>query len=361
MRPVTQYCSHKETILANTNKRVLSVFLLVWVLCSLFAMIQSFPNMREGIFRILTDAAAGQDIYDDTMADASDIGNGTSIGNLPIVFSNVFADVGTLFCFYYIVKYKPNKFYAILMMVAMIAPFFQAISVSQRGPALDRLYSIAITYMLLRPYYSEKVKKIARLGAILIGAFLVVAMFAITMSRFGRESEEKAGESVYAYVGMENLNFNLYAFDNNGLRYGDRTAPIFKRMLGFRNVPTNFMQRRAKYPHLKIDDGLFIGFVGDFCLDYGPFLSVLLFLLFSALFCMKTIPRKKTIQLHQLVLIQFAACVCMCGGMKLFSFADLGNLKIIAVLLTYWLFKYCPKGKKKSISRYQQNKLVPQE
>ena len=141
-------------------------------------------------------------------------------------------------------------------------------------------------------------------------------------------------------MGMENLQFNKYAFDNNGLRYGDRTAPVFKKMLGFSNVPNNFTERRKKYPYLKTDDYSFIGFVGDFCLDYGPLVSFILFVFFSLLFCRKTFSRSREIELHKLLLVQFAACVCMCGGMKLFSFADLGNLKIIAVLLAYLYIKY---------------------
>lgn len=343
LRPVTQYCGEDDIEISKPNEQMLKIFIIVWTACCLFSFIKFLPDVTTGIFRILTDVYAGQDIYDETMEGASQIGNGTSIANLPIVFSNVFADVGTLLVLYYISTYKVKKVYLLLMFVAVMAPFFQSISLSQRGPAIDRLYSIAITYMILRPYYSSKFKKVARIVAFAIGGVLVVVMTAITLSRFGMQSDEGAIESVYSYVGMENLNFNLYAFDNNGLRYGDRTAPMFKRMIGFRDVPTNFMERRKKYPHLKIDDGVFIGFVGDFCLDYGPIISFILFVIFSSVFCQKTRPKRNKLEIHQLIFIQFAACVCMCGGMKLFSFSDLGNLKIIAVLMSYWFFKYFTK------------------
>ena len=346
LRPVSKYCSYRIDTITPPHKKAFSIFLAVFAVCSVISLLRALPQMRTGIFMILTDVSAGQDIYDESMSGAAQIGNGTSIMNLPIVFTNVFADVGALMTFYYLTRPKINKWYAIVLVIALLSPFFQAISESQRGPAIDRLYTIAITYMLFRPFYSDRIKKIARIGAIVIGSFLFVTMAAITLSRFGQQSEDRATESVYSYIGMENLNFNLYAFDNNGLRYGDRTAPMFKRMIGFDNVPKNFSERRAKYPHLKIDDYLFIGFVGDFCLDYGPFVAFLLFLLFSTIFYHKTLPRKGSISFHKLILIQFAACVCMCGGMKLFSFADLGNLKIIAVLLSYFFFKYMPTLRK---------------
>jgi oligosaccharide repeat unit polymerase len=347
LRPVTKFSSSRIDNIIQPNNKIFTAFLAFFAICSLISLLRALPQMRTGIFMILTDAAAGQDIYDESMSGATQIGNGTSLMNLPVIFSNVFADVGALMTFYYLTRPKIKKSYAILLVITLLSPFLQAISESQRGPAIDRLYTIAITYMLFRPFYSDRIKKIARIGAIVIASFLFVTMAAITLSRFGQQSEERATESVYSYIGMENLNFNLYAFDNNGLRYGDRTAPMFKRMIGFDNVPKNFSERRAKYPHLRIDDYLFIGFVGDFCLDYGPFVAFLLFVVFSTLFLHKTLVYKRSISFHKLILIQFAACVCMCGGMKLFSFADLGNLKIIAMILSYWLFKYAPKNGRK--------------
>ena len=340
LRPVSKYCGYGEMKILEPNKDVLKFFLFVWSLCALYTFFRALPEVNNGIYRILTDVYAGQEIYDDTMLGADNIGNGTSIANLPVVFSNVFADVALLLIFYYFSRFKYTKVQAVLLIIAMLGPFLHSIAVSQRGPAIDRLYSIAVSYMLLRPFFDSRIRRVARIGAVVIGVFLFFAMASITLSRFGQQDEDSAVESVYSYVGMENLNFNKYAFDNNGLRYGDRTAPMFKRMIGFPNVPHNFMERRAKYPHLKIDDGVFIGFVGDFLLDYGPIVSFVLFILFSFIFCNSTIPKNRGIEFHQLILVQFAACVCMCGGMKLFSFADLGNLKIIAVLLSFLLFRF---------------------
>ena len=349
LRPVSLYCGRKVRYIVKPNDRAITLFLIVFAAGSVIAMISSLSNIRSGIFKILTDVAAGQDIYDETMIGASAIGNGTTLSNIPIVFANVFADVGILLTFYYISKPRYNKIFALLLVLAIFSPFFQTIAESQRGPAIDRVYSIAVSYFLFRPHLPSGIKRIARIGGLALVSFLVIIMAAITVSRFGQQSDERATESVYEYVGMENLNFNLYAFDNNGLRYGDRTAPIFKKMLGFSNVPSNYTQRRAKYPHLRIDDYVFIGFVGDFLLDYGPFFSFIFFVFFSFLFCRKTLPHNGCISLHKLLLVQFAACVCMCGGMKLFSFADLGNLKIIAVFMAYLYLKYTSNNKIKKV------------
>ena len=340
LRPVTNYCKYRVNTIIKPNDRSVLLFLGIFVICSLYTLIISLPKLQTGLILLILDVDAGQDLYGDAMAEASDIGNGTSIMNLPIVFSNVFGEVGLLLICYYFTRSKINKYYAILLVVSLLSPIFNAVAGGHRGMAIDRIYTIVVTFFLFRPFFSSKIIKIAKIGALVLFSVIFVFIASITVSRFGQQSDERMNESLHEYVGMQNLQFNLYAFDNNGLRYGDRTAPIFKRMLGFENVPHNFTERRSKYPHLKTDDYDFIGFVGDFCLDFGPIVSFLLFVIFSSLFCIKTRSRNGEIELHKLLLIQFAACVCMCGGLSLFSFADLKNLNIIAIFISYLFLKY---------------------
>ena len=45
--------------------------------------------------------------------------------------------------------------------------------------------------------------------------------------------------------------------------------------------------------------------------------------------------KEKTLKIHQALLLYFTMCVCMQGGMTLFSFSDTGNLKIICFALLY--------------------------
>lgn len=341
LKPVSQYCKRNYLGIVRPNEQAINLFLIVYAICSLITLLQTLPQIRTGLLLMLVNVEdAGKDIYDQTMEGASAIGDGTSIFNLHQVFANVFQDVGALLTFYYITRPNYKKWVAIILAITLLTPLFYSIASSQRGPAIDRLYTIAVTYFLFRSFFSDKIKKIGRIVFVFLIGVVFVFMASITISRFGSQNEDYMENQLYAYVGMENLQFNKYAFDNNGLRYGDRTAPVFKKMLGFNNVPDNFTERRKKYPYLKTDDYSFIGFVGDFCLDYGPLVSFLLFVFFSLLFCQKTFSRGSEIELHKLLLVQFCACVCMCGGMKLFSFADLGNLKIIAVFLAYLYIKY---------------------
>ena len=217
----------------------------------------------------------------------------------------------------------------------MLAP----LAVSQRGPAIDRLFTVIMAYFALKEFIPVSInKKIKKIGIVLLLLFSV-PMIAITVSRFG----ERVGgvkESVFNYIGQQNLNFNNYAFDNDGLRYGDRVFPLFKRMLGFNNVPYNFWERRIKYPNLKINDEVFIGFVGDFVLDFGTYLASIILIIFTIYIYSKTRIKNRTLLFHQLILLFLIMNLCMIGGLKLFPFADTGgNLVLIVYMLVYIAFK----------------------
>jgi hypothetical protein len=110
-------------------------------------------------------------------------------------------------------------------------------------------------------------------------------------------------------------------------------------MLGFDNVPHNFYERRAKYPNLKINDEAFIGFVGDFTLDFGPFIAPIIFIFFTLFILNNTRVRNGRILFHQLILLHFVMCICIQGGMKLFSYSDVSNLRIITIFIAYWAFR----------------------
>ena len=92
-----------------------------------------------------------------------------------------------------------------------------------------------ITYFALKKFIPSNINKlllkISTLGLML----LCIPYYFLTVSRFSDISESMLS-AIYSYTGQGNLNFNLYALNNNGLRYGDRIVPMFKKMLGFQNV-----------------------------------------------------------------------------------------------------------------------------
>lgn len=314
---------------------------IILIFCTLALLPESLPKISNGFIRILYDSYAGLDIYNDTMdySNIKKIHDG-KISNLPSIITGLLSDLGILMFFYYLTLKKRNRFITIGLLIACILPVVDNIAISQRGPVIDRIVTITITYFALRNFIPRNINNVIKKTGIILVCAITIPLVAITASRFDREGSGGSTSSLYFYTGQTNLFFNNYGLDNGGLRYGDRVFPVFKRMLGFKNVPRNFIERRAKYPDLKINDEVFIGFVGDFTLDFGPFVAPLIFIFFTFFILRYTRFRNGRILFHQLILVHFVMCICIQGGMKLFSFSDLSNLRIITIFIAYIAFRF---------------------
>ena len=208
----------------------------------------------------------------------------------------------------------------------------------QRGGVIAAISTAIVGYMLFRRYIAKKINRaiqIAGLSAILLTSLPIAA---ITVSRFGNMGGGIAGFLNW-YVGQGSLYFNNFALDAGGTRNGDRTLNLAKRVID-PDTPVNYTERRDLYHNLSIDDDIFSTFVGDFVIDFGPISAVLIFIVFNGVIIYLIRPRDGTIKLHQLLLAYFTMCICMQGGMTLFSYADSGNLRIVCILLLYVYLRY---------------------
>jgi len=336
--PVLKYDYNKIDEIQRPSAVFLHIVCVVFIIVSFMQIPNIISTFSVSIVRLLGDSSGGLDLYNEAMAKSVSLGDG-NISNLSSIITNAYGNFGILLSFYYLTLKKRNKFILIGLFISCLLSILNNISLGQRGPILETVLSMIITYFALRKFYDAKVnKRIRNIGLALLIAILI-PIVALTVSRFG-ENDGGSKSSIFYYTGQENLYFNNFGLDNGGLRYGDRTFPLFKRMLGFENVPENFWQRRIKYPNLKINDEVFINFVGDFTLDFGPFVAPVIFILFTMFVLSKTNVRKRRILFHQLILIHFVMSLCMLGGMKLYSFADLGgNLQLIVYVLAFIFFK----------------------
>ena len=79
------------------------------------------------------------------------------------------------------------------------------------------------------------------------------------------------------------------------------------------SVPKNYTERRDKYHNLDIDDNVFSTFVGDFTIDFGPYVAVVIFVVFFFLVARAVRPRDGTVKSYQLLLL---FCCTIAGGNK---------------------------------------------
>lgn len=320
----------------------------------------SFLSIPEIISKIniisllIGSSDVGADLYAANVSDSvyTSSSMGSTISNIPSLYTNFFSRIIVLFLFYHLTLKNINKKIIFGLCISILIYILSFLLTGQRGGSFKMIVTCIITFFALKQFIPVTIKKkILRICSICL-ILVCIPYYYLTSSRFSDYAYGNGvASSIYSYTGQGNLNFNLYALDNNGIRYGDRIIPLFKKVIGFDNIPNNFWERRWKYKNLKINDESFITFIGDFFLDFGPILAILILCSISLIIKQKTIVKNRKLLFHQLILIQFLMCLCMEGGMSLYSYADTSNMVILVYLFMYYLFKYDYINTKKHYSR----------
>lgn len=347
--PILKYDYHKIDLIQKPTRIFLNFVSLIFIVFSLVQLPGIISNFSKSIVQLLLVSSAGQDLYNEAMSESYSLGDG-SISNLPSIISNAYGNFGILLFFYYLTLEDRKAFMTVGLFLSCIIGLLNNVSLGQRGPIIEILLSFVITYFALKKFFQPKIRKVVSTIGIVFLIVVSVPIIALTNSRFG-DTRAGSDSSVFFYAGQQNIIFNNYGLDNGGIRYGDRVFPFFKRMLGFENVPNNFWDRRNKYPNLIITDEFFIGFVGDFTLDFGPYITPFIFIVFSVLVFFITKIRNRVLLFHQLILLHFVMTVCMLGGLKLYPYSDLGgNLQLILYFIAFIFFKLDYDSKKVQIA-----------
>lgn len=334
LRPVLKFNTVRGYDIQQPSRTLLNSFCWIFIISTLIQLPSSISNIAASFSQIIS--GGGKDIYNDSFDIIEQTGGG--ISNLFAIISGAFAQIGYLLTVYYLTLKDHNKKIVVLLFISCLMKMLNSITLGQRGGIVEPLLVLMATFFLLKEYLKPRYRKIAMVTGVVLISLLMIPMIYLTLSRFDDKFLNPYESTLY-YLGIENINFNNYALDNNGIRYGDRTIPLFKRMLGFQNVPKNFIERRAKYPNLKLNDQSFSTYVGDFAIDFGPYVAVVIICFFSVLFTRLLAKRKHGYKFHQLLLAHFVLYICVIGGLKLFPYSDTGgNLKIIVFITAYFLF-----------------------
>lgn len=336
LAPVIYHHTHPVNEIVDPNTKVIKLLCLLIIGCSVLLIPDLISAGSSGILQLFTDANAGKEAYMEQIEMVQD--SGKAIRNIPGVLYNMLSDI-TVFLFFYILTLgNKNKWIIFGMVFSVLVGIIQPILRGQRGGVVTGMLTVIGGYMLFQPYISQSIRKYTRnIGIAALIAFSI-PIIAITFSRFGKEGSGVGG-FVNWYVGQGSLYFNNYALNPGGTRNGDRTVNYFKRLVT-NDVPNNFVERRDKYHNLELDDNYFSTFVGDFCIDFGPIVTFIIFMAFAVIMTYYVRTKNKKITVYQLLLIFFALCISLQGGMTLFSYSDSGNLRIVCLLLFYAYLRY---------------------
>ena len=327
-KPVREIESPQTSILAITS--------IIIIISSILLVPDIIANFGTGFVKLFTEADAGKDAYMEQIEEAEDAGSG--ISNIPAIIYNSLSDITIFLFFYYMTLKKKNVWLIGGLLFAIILGILIPIMHGQRGGVITAVLTAIIGYAMFQQFISKRINRAIRMFGFSCIIAIAIPIAAITVSRFGNMGGGVAGFLNW-YVGQGNLYFNNFALDAGGTRNGDRTLNLVKRLIDS-DTPKNYTERRDKYHNLKIDDDIFSTFVGDIVIDFGPVPTVFIFVFFNALVIYLIRPRDGTIKLYQMLLLYFTLCICMQGGMYLFSFSDGGNLRILTLVLLYAYLRY---------------------
>ena len=347
LRPVLQYDYNHIQRITPPTMVFLNTFAFICVVCTLLQIPRIVSNLADGL-RMIVLESAGSDLYRDSQILETSY-DGT-ISNLPAVIFNIFSPLSFILFFYYLTLEKRQRWAEIGFALCILIKTFLSLSKGQRTEVTMSVFNLMVSYLALRPMLSARIRRNVQILLMLLAAAILIPFAAISISRFGERDGGLVGGLVY-YIGEAPYYFNNYALDAGGIRYGDRTAPIFKSMLGM-HTPGGIFDVRDAYSYMKMNDSVFSTFIGDFVLDYGPWMTVVIFIFFSFLCSRLTRPDEPhQLPFHRLILIYFAMSVCMQGGMYLFNYSFEGNLQIIAIMLFYGFFclDYLLRKKRKEV------------
>lgn len=334
--PIINVHFHPTYTIEAPNTRTLQALAILIVVCAFLQIPNIASNFSSGIVKLFTDADAGKDAYMENAKGAAD--SGAAISNLPAVIYNSLSDLAIFLAMYYM-TINTKKIWIILLWIAVGIGLLLPIISGQRTGVITGILTIIGAYLLFKRYLRKNTNKLFKKIGIIAIATIMLPVGAITVSRFG----DRAGGTVTSflnwYIGQGSLYFNNYGLNAGGIRYGERTANLFLRIIK-PDVPKNYVERRDKYHNMEIDDHLFTTFVGDFTLDYGPIIAILIFIAIYGWIYHKTKDRSESIKLHQLLLLYITMCISMQGGMYLFNYSDTANLKIVTYALLYGYLRY---------------------
>jgi len=338
LSPAIQLHRSPVTEIEDPHSKALLIPCVVAILCIFVQIPSILSNFNSNFFSLLTDSDAGKEAYLEAIENTESAGS--AISNLPAVLFNMLYDCSVFIFFFLLTRKDKNVIFLVLLFLAIVIGMIIPVMDGQRGAVIKCGFTIVAGYMLFRQFISKRIDRIIKIASIIVTTIVAIPIIAITVSRFSdRQGSADTSGFVYWYIGQGNLYFNNYALDAGGTRNGDRTFNMAKRLLSS-GTPKNYTERRDKYSNLKIDDYFFTTFVGDFAIDFGPLGAFIIFVVFNGWAILHIRPRDGTIKLHQLLLVYFALCVSLQGGMTLFMYSDTGNLAVGVMMLLYIWLRY---------------------
>lgn len=257
----------------------------------------------------------------------------SSIGRICNSLDGVFLYFIMFMPFVFLTNKRVNKYFILFSFIPVLNHLLFQLGSSGRGTITSFLIVSVFFLILYRKLIPNGRMKLAKVLFVSVGVFFVSLMSILTYAR--RDARNQGVDDAYiigVYLAKSQLDFNENLWHIKKHTEGDNSFGFFKKMIGF-SVPKD----KNSYWHqgkIGVVPSLFYTYIGDWFMDFGPVVTLLIFVIFASY--SNRFFRKKTpnILLQHFLFFVYGYIICMGWSINLFkTIGAMQNLIASVILL----------------------------
>lgn len=338
---------HKK--MEDSTPCVLSGFLdkLIWIF--IFAsIIPFFENLRYVISSYgAIDTSGLADAYDDKMyGDGLKVTWLSSLGMIGNSLDGAFIQLLVFIPFYFLTRKKINKYLLSFSFLPVLNHVLFQFAASGRAFVTQFILNAIFLILLFRKQIPiARLKKLRQVLLVVIPCFFVLLSI-LTLARGNSSNKgEDTSITVGFYVAKSHLDFNESLWNIRKHTEGDNSFGFVKDLIGL-DVPKD-KNAYWNYSKTGIIPSLFYTYIGDWYMDFGPLITIVLFLIWSFVF-LKIFVRTKGSESQSLLpfFLYFIYCQILINGWSMNIFKTSGSFRnlLLSIFLLIIIQKLSKKG-----------------
>lgn len=318
---------------------------IIWVFI-LLSLIPFYENLRYVISSYgAIDTSGLADMYNDKMyGDGIKVTWLSSLGMIGNSLDGVFIQLLVFIPFYFLTRKKINKYLLLFSFLPVLNHFLFQLASSGRGFATQFFLDAVFLILLFRKQIpSTRFKKLKLVSLVVIPCFFLLLSI-LTLAR-GNSSNKGVETSITVgyYVAKSHLDFNESLWNIRKHTEGDNSFGFVKDLIGL-DVPKD-KNAYWNYSKTGIIPSLFYTYIGDWYMDFGPLITIVLFLIWSFVF-LKIFVRTKGSESLLPFFLYFIYCQILINGWTINIFKTSGSFRnlLLSIFLLFIIQKLSKKG-----------------
>lgn len=343
--PIIKNGNISERIDSTQSTKILSYVMWFFIIISIIPFIENLFQVLKSVNTSNNEIIA--DIYDSKM-----YGGGlkitwlSPIGKLFNSVIGIFIQFLFFVPFYLLTESKLKKKFFQLMFLPLANHLLFQIAVAGRGTVVLFILN-AIFFLILfnKIIPRERLKIIYIFFLSLI--FLLIS--ALTIITFARKEATNAGDETIVFIGYyiakSHLDFNNNLWHINVYTEGDNTCAFFKNLIGLETFKS-FLKKEAFWEsQIGVQPGYFYTYIGDFYMDFGPFLTLAIFFLIFLIAILYFSSSKKMSTMKLFLFFLYCEILIMGWSINYFKTYDSMRNLIASTILLYITITFSSRRK----------------